>query len=108
MIDPFSAAIVLAVFAGGWLTGRHARLKARPKEPKPLQPICLCEHQYGSHDPQTGECNGSHREWINSKERMLGCACLRYTGPQPVEQYWVPPAADMRIVTAPRRENPEE
>lgn len=101
MIDPISAAIVAAVFAGGWLTGRHARLT---RTPKPIQPICLCKDPYGTHDPKTGECGAWHLVTKNhyGHEELVQCACLRYTGPQPVEQYWVPPSADMDIVTAPR------
>jgi hypothetical protein len=106
MIDPVSALVVLGSLGAGWLLGRHARLKSAP--PKPPQPICLCGHAYGIHDPETGACNEAHikREnrggFIYTDE--IACPCLRYTGPQPVEQYWVPPAADMRIVTAPRPE----
>lgn len=99
MIDPFSVAITLGVFGVGWLVGRHARLQAGPKQP---QPICLCEHHYGAHDPATGACNAAELERVNYTDKWADCACLRYTGPQPVEQYWVPPAADMSIVTAPR------
>lgn len=107
MIDPVSVAIALALLGAGWLAGRHARLKATPKPPVPVQPYCLCDHHYGAHDPDTGACNESEVHSFFSDKRgkyqeALDCACLRYTGPQPVEQYWVPPAADMSIITAPR------
>lgn len=106
MIDPFSVAIALALLGAGWLAGRHARLRAA-KPPKPVQPICLCEHHYGAHSPDTGACNASDmRSFFDDNrgryQEALDCACLRYTGPQPIEQYWVPPAADMSIITAPR------
>lgn len=105
MIEPMSAVVGAALLAVGWLIGRHARLKANPKAPKP---ICMGEHHYGTHDPETGECRAEHKERFRAtaggweKDVWARCACLRYTGPQPVEQYWVPPAADMSIVTAPR------
>lgn len=99
MIDPLSVAITLGVFGAGWLVGRRARLRARPKQ-KP--PVCLCEHHYGTHDPETGECNASELQEVNLVDKWADCPCVRYTGPVPVEQYWVPPAADMSIVTAPR------
>lgn len=99
MIDPISVAVAAVVFVGGWLTGRHARLKRTPRQPKPW---CLCGHQYGAHDPSTGECVEQEKERANYTDIWVTCSCVRYTGPQPVEQYWVPPSADMDIVTAPR------
>jgi hypothetical protein len=98
-MDPLSVAITLGVLGVGWLIGRHGRLKSAPKQPKP---ICLCGHQYGAHDPNTGDCGTAELERVNYRDVWSDCACVRYTGPQPVEQYWVPPAADMSIVTAPR------
>lgn len=99
MIDPAGALIAAALFAAGWLTGRLLRLRATPKQPHPW---CLCEHHYGTHDPETGACRGGEYDRLNYADEWVGCRCVRYTGPQPVEQYWVPPAADMSIVTAPR------
>jgi hypothetical protein len=109
VIDPVSVLIAAALFAVGWLLGRHARLKSTPKQPKP---ICLCGDHYGTHDPVTGECQAQEKERFQqdaggfSRDVWVRCACVRYTGPQPVEQYWVPPAADMSIVTAPRAIEP--
>lgn len=99
MIDPVSVIFTLATLATGWILGRHARLRAHPK---PLQPICLCGDHYGAHDPETGECQEQDTEFLNGAQEWVRCSCVRYTGPQPVEQYWVPPSADMSIVTAPR------
>lgn len=105
MIDPISAAIVLGAVASGWLIGRYGRLKAHPKQPLP---ICLCQHHYGTHDPTSGGCTAEFKERFQQsaggyqKDVWRSCSCVRYTGPQPVESYWVPPAADMSIVTAPR------
>lgn len=108
MIDPVSAVVVLGSLGAGWLLGRHARLKRTPTSTQP-QPICLCEHHYGTHDPKTGACEASfvtdrHDSRRGLWQERVSCACVRYTGPQPIEQYWVPPAADMHIVTAPRPE----
>ena len=105
MIDPVSILIAAALIAAGWLLGRHARVKSAPKA---IQPICLCGHHYGTHDPKTGGCGVEVKERFQPtgggyyKDVWRACACVRYTGPQPVEQYWVAPAADMSIVTAPR------
>jgi hypothetical protein len=102
VIDLASVLLAAALFAGGWLLGRHARLKSTPK---PEQPICLCEHHYGAHDPETGQCQVDfwRKPGAGYEPQLADCPCVRYTGPQPVEQYWVPPAADMSIVTAPRQ-----
>lgn len=107
MLDPISVASTLGLFAAGWLFGRHARLKRTPERPQ-LRPMCMCAHHYGAHDPQTGACQAQDKERFqrspggNYRDVWVDCPCVRYTGPQPVEQYWVPPAADMSIVVAPR------
>lgn len=103
MIDPLSVAVTLGVLGVGWLLGRHARIKSAPKQPKP---VCMCGHHYGTHDPKTGACGDGEDEqrWSSNKGThfvTVSCSCVRYTGPQPIEQYWVPPSADMSIVTAP-------
>ncbi len=110
MIDPLSVLVAAALFAVGWLTGRHARLKAVPA---PVLPICTCGDAYGYHDPETGACNQAtvvdfYSAAKGRHQKELPCGCLRYTGPQPVEQYWVAPAADMSIVTAPVVREPRE
>ena len=104
MFDPLSLLAGATLVDAGWLTGRHARLKAAPK---PILPICLCEHAYGFHDPKTGACKEGTVVKLYSSARgqyqeTLRCDCRRYTGPQPVEQYWVAPTADLHIATAPR------
>lgn len=107
MIDPVSAALTAALFGSGWLAGRFARLRRTPKIVQ-VKPICLCGHHYGTHDPETGACGTQYTVSVTPKfggyayDTWVECACVRYTGPQPVEQYWVPPAADLSIVTAPR------
>lgn len=98
-MDPISMVIAAGLLATGWLLGRYARLR---RSPKPLQPVCLCGHHYGSHDPERGECMTEFVRTFNYQQVWRPCSCVRYTGPQPVEQYWVPPSADMSIVTVPR------
>ena len=106
MIDPVSAGIAVALLGGGWLIGRFGRLR---RQPKPLPPVCLCNHHHGTHDPETGVCRTQFKERFRAtpgadrKDVWVSCPCVRYTGPQPVEQYWVAPSADLSIVTAPRR-----
>ena len=94
MIDLLSVAITLGVLGIGWLVGRHGRLKSAPKQPKP---ICMCEHHYGDHDPDDGGCGAqvevtTYVQGVGYRDLWRPCSCGRYTGPQPVEQYWVPPA----------------
>lgn len=103
-MDPITLTVGAGLVGAGWLLGRVARLKASPKQPKP---VCMCGHHYGTHDPESGACDvaGIEQRWTSSKgyhDVRTACPCVRYTGPQPVEQFWVPPAADMQIITAPR------
>ena len=108
ILDLASVAVTLGALGTGWLLGRHARLRRTPNQPGQPQPICLCGHHYGTHDSATGGCGAQSKERFQGRpggdycDVWIPCACVRYTGPQPVEQYWVPPAADMTIVTAPR------
>lgn len=83
---------VLIGFALSWLSiGAgyvvHARINksAVPALPKP---ICMCEHHYGEHEPKTGVCNVTTVR-ISPVDigRSFRCACLRYTGPEPLSQY---------------------
>lgn len=104
MIDPVSMLAGVGLLGAGWLVGRHGRLKSRPEQPKPW---CMCGHHYGAHDPETDEClarieESTYIAGTGYRDLWVTCPCVLYTGPQPVEQYWVPPAADMSIVTAPR------
>lgn len=82
-------------------------LPKRKRQQDESKPICMCGDHYGTHDPQTGACNAKKIEDFYSSEdgkyqKTLGCDCLRYVGPVPIETYWVPPAADMNLITAPR------
>jgi hypothetical protein len=99
-------AVGLALFALGWLTGRIARRRAVRPAGQP-DPVCLCGHHYGTHDPGTGACVAVEVVTMHSSRKGTyqadhPCPCLRYTGPQPIEQFWVPPVADAALVTAPR------
>jgi hypothetical protein len=82
------------LFGAGWLTGRVARLRSRPA---PIRPICECGHVHGAH--VDGSCRAEiRREYYNSVGSRNGfkwvpCACLRYTGPIPMNMDWVPPIA---------------
>jgi hypothetical protein len=82
-----------AVFAAGMLTGRlwPARRKG-PKPPKPVRPVCGCEHEMSFHDPKSGECHammyvpGS----ASRSSYHTPCTCRQYSGPQPLPEYYAP------------------
>jgi len=86
-------------FTWGWLAARKKYIRERPP-----RPICFCKDPYGHHDPVTGVCNAQRLASTSRRgKHFIPCGCVRYTGPQPVEQYWVPPAVDMKIITTPRQ-----
>lgn len=86
------------ILAAGILLGRF--LPARKQQPRPVEPRCGCTHHHAMHDPETGRCNaavnapskydgyGIAREWKQSP-----CACLRYSGPEPMPSYYAPELA---------------
>ena len=82
-----------AIFAAGMLTGRFwpARRKG-PKPPKPVQPICGCEHDLSFHDPETGECHALMRvpSTMSRDSYHTDCTCRRYNGPEPLPEYYAP------------------
>lgn len=94
MIDPVSVIVVAVTFVAGWLVGRHGRLH---KAAAPVRPICECGHHFGDHEGP-GHCNAEvvQATWIPSsgyRDLWVPCACLKYTGPVPLDQFWTPPLA---------------
>lgn len=77
-------AIALAgVIVGRLLPGR------RRKKIKQPQPICGCTHHYSMHDPKTKACGASvkvaqHSGGQFTSYKLMACACLQYTGPEPL------------------------
>lgn len=55
------------------------------------RPRCMCGHHYGVHDPNDGSCAAQHTARINNTDTWVGCACLRYVGPNPTAHYYVQP-----------------
>jgi hypothetical protein len=89
----FAAVALIGVLVGRFLPNR----RKGPKPAKPPEPICGCTHHYSYHDPQTGECGAGVR--VPSRYNDYGavtawktaeCACLQYSGPQPLPEYFVP------------------
>jgi hypothetical protein len=74
-------------------------LPARRKSPKPVEAVCGCEHHHSMHDPKTGACNAEasasaydkRGNWIGNQYKP--CACLRYSGPEPLGVVFAPEIA---------------
>jgi hypothetical protein len=76
------------ILLAGILVGRSLPARRVPKLPKPPDPICGCTHHYSYHDPENGlKCNVGI--FVNGKPRGA-CACVRYTGPEPLPLYFAP------------------
>ena len=90
MIDPgmVTGAVVAvgAFLAGQWLPRPHRR--RRVGHPKPVQPICGCEHHFSYHDPETGACHS--RGVYLGNGQYDSCGCRRYSGPEPLPEYFAP------------------
>lgn len=78
-----------AFLAGQWLPRPHRR---GVKAPKPVQPICGCEHNISYHDPKTGECHGMMKvpSSMSRDSYHKPCTCRQYTGPQPLPEFYAP------------------
>jgi hypothetical protein len=91
------ALILLAGIGIGWLL---RSLPARPKGPKPVEAVCGCEHHHSMHNPETGECNAAVpvTKYNKSGDRIgkeyKPCACLRYSGPEPIPTLFAPEIAE--------------
>lgn len=71
---------------GYWMGVLHTLNKPRPITTTEPKPICGCKHHFSMHTKQ-GKCmdkviRGSYWE---------PCPCVKYIGPVPVTEIWVPP-----------------
>jgi hypothetical protein len=90
------ALILAAGIALGWLL---RSLPARRKGPKPVEAKCGCGHHHSMHDPETGACNATVQvgrynqlgDWTGYEHKP--CACRRYSGPEPLPQFFAPEIA---------------
>jgi hypothetical protein len=94
----------LILLAGAVLGAILARLPARRKGPRPAEapkPVCGCHHHHSYHDPETGRCNalvnGQPVKFDKFEDpikwEQVPCACLRYSGPEPMPTYYAPEIA---------------
>ncbi len=89
----FALVALAGVLLGRFLPNR----RKGPKPPKPVEPICGCEHHHAHHDPATGKCHAGVE--VPSKYNQYGvviawtnasCACRQYSGPQPMPEFFAP------------------
>jgi hypothetical protein len=94
------AAILLAGIVIGVLGDRLLSRHGRRVQAGPV-PVCGCEHSIAFHDSATGRCAamrkaanrwdefGDPSGWVEEP-----CTCRRYTGPEPLPQFYAPEIAD--------------
>jgi hypothetical protein len=72
----------------GMLVGRFWPTRRQgPRPPRSITPICGCKHELSFHDPKTSQCHA----WDKMPGyRPLQCKCRRYTGPEPLTEYYAP------------------
>lgn len=86
------AAILLAgILIGRFLPERRRKQRA----PDSVRPVCGCQHQYAFHDPESGQCSAQVEVHQWNRGRWAGmareqCPCRRYTGPEPLPEYFAP------------------
>lgn len=68
-----------------------------PPPPPPRPPVCGCKHHYCFHDLKAGTCSVNvdgglvvvgHDQMSTVGREQVRCPCLRYTGPEPVPDYF--------------------
>ena len=88
------------ILAAGILIGWILRsLPARREGLKPIEAVCGCRHHHAMHDPETGACNATvevdrynkYGDYTGKEHKP--CACLRYSGPEPIPSLYAPEIA---------------
>lgn len=59
--------------------------------PKPVEPICGCEHHLSFHNRKEGIC----RKNVGTAKHPMQCECQGYSGPEPLSQIYADPLADL-------------
>ena len=102
IVDTVTGVVIGAlVWRAGYAYGAR---RERTKIPPPPEAVCQCTHNYSVHDAD-GTCRASVKVKIKEGEPILspdgsyvvahrgaeyerrGCACQRYTGPEPLPEY---------------------
>jgi hypothetical protein len=88
------AVILLAGIVIGVLGDRLLSRRGRVTQ---VAAVCGCEHSIAFHDRATGKCSGMRK--VASRWDKWGdpigwteepCGCRRYTGPEPLPQFYAP------------------
>lgn len=92
MFDPLSLIVGAGLLGGGWVAGRVSRRRAA-QQPQPVDALCGCGHNLALHDRESGDCHAeSMRKTGYGIKEWARCGCQRYTGPTPLEDFFVPPS----------------
>jgi hypothetical protein len=82
-----AAAVIIGLLLGRFLPGRRKGLK-------PVEAVCGCDHHYSMHDPGTGACNATVQvSHYGGSWGYEPCACVRYSGPEPIPSLYAPEIA---------------
>lgn len=88
-----STASSVAMLFIGYTLGRMYTQGVKPKPAAPPKPICMCDHNYGSHE-EGRRCKVAIFDDYYGR-KIGNCACLLYVGPDPIlSGLWHPPAKD--------------
>lgn len=100
-MDPITLLVGAGIFLFGLGTGAFVMTFRRTSARSTPQAICSCTHGLGQHDDEG--CNGEilrknmrspRGEWLG--DQWVGCTCLHYDGPQPIEKYLATPTLPPR------------
>ena len=69
----------------------------RRRKVKDVKPICGCKHHASYHDPLTGACTSNDPSVLTGYDQrdnpvyeIRQCGCRKYTGPEPLPEYYAP------------------
>lgn len=83
----------LSLFVG-YVLGRTYVNGAAPKVAPLPRPVCMCTHNYGSHE-EGRKCKADIFDHYNVNVRLGNCACRLYVGPDPLASgLWHPPVKE--------------
>jgi hypothetical protein len=88
MFDPVSLVTGAALVGVGWAAGRRRK---RATSGETVVARCGCGHDIAMHDPQSQQCHAEIKRRVYGMTHWARCGCRRYTGPQPITDFFAPP-----------------